>query len=64
MVGYFTVNAKIKNSFLNWDWLLAQLPLEEKKFTRLIRFAKPIVVKMNGHQNRGIILKPEDGVEE
>jgi CheY-like chemotaxis protein len=63
MVGYFTVNAKVKHSFVNWDWLLAQNPLEEKEFTRLVRFAKPIVVKMNGHQNRGVILKPEVGGE-
>lgn len=60
MVGYFTVNAKVENSFIDWDWLLRQTPLEEKRFTRLIRCSQPIIVKMNGHQNRGIILKPEE----
>ncbi len=60
MVGYFTVNAKVENSFIDWDWLLRQSPLEEKRFTRLIRCSQPIIVKMNGHQNRGIILKPEE----
>ena len=59
MVGYFTVNVKVENSFIDWDWLLGQPPVESKRFTRLIRCAQPIIVKMNGHQNRGIILKPE-----
>jgi hypothetical protein len=63
MVGYFTVSPKAKKSFLDWDWLLAQPALEERNFTRLIRFAHPIVVKMNGRQNRGVILKPEEGIE-
>jgi CheY-like chemotaxis protein len=60
MVGYFTVNAAVKQSYIDWNWLLGQPALEEKTFTRLVRCAQPIVVKMNGHQNRGIILKPED----
>jgi CheY-like chemotaxis protein len=60
MVGYFTISSKTGHSFLDWDWLLSQPALEEKTFTRLVHCEKPIVVKMNGHQNRGIILKPEE----
>jgi CheY-like chemotaxis protein len=59
MIGYFTVNTASGKGFVDWDWLLAQPPLEVKEYTRLIRFKNPIVIKMNGHQNRGIILKPE-----
>jgi CheY-like chemotaxis protein len=59
MIGYFTVSSKRKKSFLDWDWLLSQPALEEKVFTRHLRLESPVVVKMNGHQNRGIILKPE-----
>jgi CheY-like chemotaxis protein len=62
MIGYFTISSKSAASFLNWEWLLKQKPLEEKTYTRLIRFATPVVVKMNGHQNRGIILKPEESL--
>lgn len=60
MIGYFTVSAKRHESFLDWNWLLHQPAIEEKQFTRLVRLDSPIVVKMNGHQNRGIILKPEE----
>jgi hypothetical protein len=59
MIGYFTVNNLSDKGFVDWDWLLTQKPITTKEFTRLIRFKKPITIKMNGHKNRGIILKPE-----
>lgn len=60
MIGYFTVNTTAsRKGYIDWEWLLAQNPLVIKEYTRLIRFDKPIIVKMNGHQNKGIILKPE-----
>ncbi|MCK9209735.1 MAG: histidine kinase [Ignavibacteriaceae bacterium] len=58
-VGYFTVNSYKNTDFVDWDWLTAQKPAEELEFTRHLHFEKPIVVKMNGQQNKGIILKPE-----
>ncbi len=58
MVGYFTINTVQKNGFVDWDWLLAQDPIDSKTFTKHIRFEKPLIVKMNGHENKGIILKP------
>jgi hypothetical protein len=59
MVGYFTVNSVQNNGFVDWDWLLSQKPTENKTFTRLIRFSEPLIIKMNGHENKGIIFKPE-----
>ena len=58
MIGYFTVNTVQKNGFVDWDWLLSQNFIESKAFTKHIRFDKPLIVKMNGHENKGIILKP------
>jgi len=59
MVGYFTVNSIQNTGFVDWDWLLEQESVESKVYTKHIRFKKPIIVKMNGHENKGIILKPE-----
>lgn len=59
MIGYFTINTVHNNGFVAWDWLLKQTPVEVKNYTRLVRFKNPIVIKMNGHHNKGIILKPE-----
>jgi CheY-like chemotaxis protein len=59
MVGYFTINPAMNNGFLDWDWLLGLDYVEKGSFTRHIKFKHPIIIKMNGHENRGIILKPE-----
>jgi hypothetical protein len=59
MVGYFTINPVLMNGFIDWDWLLSQNAIDCKVYTKHIRFNKPIVIKMNGHDNKGIILKPE-----
>ena len=58
MVGYFTVNTHERHGHIDWDWILEQTPIEEKKYTRHLRFPKPLVVKMNGHEHSGVILKP------
>jgi CheY-like chemotaxis protein len=63
-VGYFTVNSKVKLGWVDWDWLLSGSPLDEKSYTRHLRFQNPIVVKINGHLHKGIILKPEENVGE
>ena len=59
MIGYFTVNEHKQQGFVDWNWLLEQEPVETKTFTRLLRFEKPITIKMNAHENKGIIYKPE-----
>jgi CheY-like chemotaxis protein len=59
MVGYFTVNADSHQGVIDWDWLLAQTPLDKMRYTRLIRFDGPLTIKINGHQGKGVILKPE-----
>jgi hypothetical protein len=60
LVGYFTINSHMKQGFIDWDWLSQQEAVEEKEFTRHIRLKNPVVVKINGHKNMGVILKPED----
>lgn len=60
MIGYFTVNPHTDQGFVDWEWLRAQPAVEEKIFTRHLHFTKPLVVKMNGHNHNGIILKPEN----
>jgi hypothetical protein len=63
MVGYFTVNPKSTEAFIDWDWLLSQPPLESLQYTRLVRSNEPLVVRINGHNNKGVILKPEEARE-
>jgi CheY-like chemotaxis protein len=58
-ISYFTVNSMTQNGFVDWEWLRANPVLEEKEFVRHIGLTQPVVAKVNGHQNKGIILKPE-----
>jgi hypothetical protein len=60
MVGYFSVGQNFKNSIIDWDWLLSCKTKSEKIFTKHIRLKSPLIVKMNGKTNEGIILKPEN----
>jgi CheY-like chemotaxis protein len=57
-VGYFTVNSIDHLGFIDWDWLNNQTAIEEFNYTKHLRFDKPISVRINGHENRGVILKP------
>jgi hypothetical protein len=59
MIGYFTVNEYQKQGYLDWEWLLGERPFQEKQYTKLFRFDSRLVIKINGHQNKGVILKPE-----
>jgi len=62
MIGYFTVSSLNSSDFVDWDWLLKQETVESKTITKHIRFKHPIVIKMNGHENKGIIIKPEQNI--
>jgi pyruvate phosphate dikinase-like enzyme len=57
-VGYFTVNADVGEGFIEWDWLAAQPAVSERDTVRHLRFDQPLLVRMNGRQNQGVIYKP------
>jgi CheY-like chemotaxis protein len=58
MVGYFTINETKSQGKVDWQWLKAQKPIEKKTFTHLLRFTKPLAVRMNGYKQKGVIIKP------
>jgi len=57
-VGYFTVNPDAGEGTVDWAWLAAQPFVRERSCVRHIRSERPIIVKMNGKNGEGIILKP------
>ena len=63
-VGYFTVNPETGEGSLDWDWLEAQPSHQEAAFVRHLRFSHPLVVKIDGKHQRGVILKPGAGLGE
>ncbi|RMF58759.1 MAG: histidine kinase [Calditrichaeota bacterium] len=61
MVGYFTVPSTDPYCFVNWKWLLKQPPIKTLEFVRHLRFDKPLLVKMDGQNQKGIIFMPGKG---
>jgi CheY-like chemotaxis protein len=59
MVGYFTINSYKNEGFIDWDWLLQHEIEETLEYTVHLSVKKPVTIKMNGQENKGIILKPE-----
>ena len=57
-VGYFTVNADAGEGFVDWEWIEAWPATATRGPVRHLRFDEPIVVRMNGRNNHGIIYKP------
>jgi hypothetical protein len=57
-IGYFTVNPDNDESFLDWQWLAERPSIEERRFVRHLRLEDPLLVLVNGHRHKGVILKP------
>jgi len=63
-LGYFTVNHKSKEDFMDTDWLKDQTIVQELKFTQWIQTEDPLSVIINGHSGEGHILKPQPEIPE
>lgn len=58
-IGYFTVSSHDDRCTIDWDWLAAQEAVKSREYSRHIRLNQPLVVKMDGQESAGVILKPE-----
>ena len=59
-VGYFTINAYNNDGVYDQEFLNAQPAVEESRFLRHVCFDNPLIVKMDGRRNLGVVLKPEN----
>lgn len=57
-VGYFTVDTKQADDWVDWKWLREQEAAEEGDLVRHLRLEQPLEVRMDGRNRRGVILKP------
>jgi len=58
-VGFFTINPFKNDGFWNLDYLSQFDAIYEDKFVRHIRFKKDLIIKIDGKQSKGVVLKPE-----
>jgi len=56
-VGYFTINPFVNDGFYDVDYLNKFDAEFENEFIRHIKFKKPLIIKIDGRKNKGVILK-------
>ena len=57
-VAYFTINPPSGDGSIDWNWLEAQPAECESEYVRHIALARPVLVKVDGRNRRGAVLKP------
>ncbi|MBN2614442.1 MAG: phosphoenolpyruvate synthase [Bacteroidales bacterium] len=58
-VGYFTLNPYLKDGYYDLDFLDAQPATVENDIIRHVHFDQPLVIKIDGKKNLGVIEKPK-----
>ena len=58
-VSYFTVNPFINDGTYNTQFLDMHSAVYESEYVRHVQFEKPMIIKVDGRKNKGVILKPE-----
>jgi len=58
-VGYFTVNPFLGDGIFDIDFLNSQPAVFENENIRHVHFNKPVIAKLDGKKNLGMIYKPE-----
>lgn len=59
-VSYFTINPYQNDGTYDTEFLNAQTAIYESEYIRHIRFQQPIVIKVDGRKNKGVVLKPQN----
>ncbi len=59
-VAYFTINPYINDGWYDIDYLNKIPSIYEDKYLRHIRFSKPVLIKVNGSKNKGVVFKEQE----
>jgi CheY-like chemotaxis protein len=57
-VAYFTINPFQQDGSFDTEFLNAQTALHESEYVRHVRFEKPMIMKVDGRKNKGVVMKP------
>jgi hypothetical protein len=59
-MGYFHIGKKSpEQEYINWELLRQAKAIRETEHVRLVRFEKPLIIKIDGQSNQGVILIQE-----
>ena len=59
-IGYFTINKNNQKKFIDWEWIKSCNVKYKKKFVNVISLKKPLFIKIDGIDGKGIILKEKN----
>ena len=62
-IGYFTINRNKYEVSIDWAWLKKQNHILKSKYVNIVKLDKPLVIKIDGINGNGIILKPVEKFE-
>jgi hypothetical protein len=54
-VGYFCIQPEFSKSFIRYDILMAQKNLRKTQYFTIVRFEKPLTIKMDGKKRIAVI---------
>lgn len=57
-IGYFTINPFINDGYYDIDFLSEITPFYEDKYIKHLKFKKPLIIKIDGKNQLGVIMKP------
>jgi hypothetical protein len=56
--AYFTINPFLNDGTYDTEFLNAQPAVYESEYVRHVRFDKPMIMKVDGRKNKGVVMKP------
>ena len=62
-IGYFTINYKNYKTSIDWGWLKNQNHIYQSKYVNVIKLENPLIIKIDGKNGYGAILKYNEEVE-
>jgi len=59
-IGYFTIGEINNECFIDWEWLTDQESADEYSFTKHLKYKLPLLTKISGQKNKGVVYKPKN----
>ncbi len=59
-VGYFTINPYLNDGLFDLEFLDRQKAVFENETLRHVRFKNPLIIKIDGKKNLGVVIKPQN----
>ena len=56
--GYFTIDPTVGNGYVDMDYLQSLPAEKETEFLKVVKFADPLTIAINGRKSKGVVFRP------